>query len=580
MRKILFIWCVCILAFFDTQGAATTFSFTGSAFSNAYTKGQNITISIPYTADGAFNAGNAFTVQLSNSSGSFASPVTIGTMSATAASGTLTFTTSAPLLTIPSGTADGSGYRIRIISSSPSLTSTNDNGFNIYISSCPQTPTKPSPFPASGSSNLGVSSGTTTTTGAMPSSAGNYILPSGSTSHTINTGNVGNAVAIYVQSGQTLSINYSYNINGGGSLTIYVDQGGTLNLNFPTGGGNTLNGGNFYIFGTLNLDIPAGIQNASNFYVVGSTASLVAPNKIYLTSSTGQFLVDGGSITTADIQINSVPAAEFCVKNFGCISAGDITLNNTANTFATADNFGYVYLSKSYTANPNQVLLNTSGLTPETCTGESSLNTKWCGANASCQARIKTSCSPSPATCAGAIALPITLTYFKAQKAEEGGVQIKWGTALEIALTYFRIERSTNGSDWTVVDKVDAKGGSKGSTYFTQDFAYSPGTNYYRLVTINTDGTEESTAVDVVNITTETLYFHVYPSPSDGNISVNVSDDFPSYTLEIVDLKGTPVKSFTVNAGVTSLTNVAKPGVYIAKLKLGHDMIVQRFVIQ
>lgn len=55
-------------------------------------------------------AGNVFTVQLSNASGSFASPVNIGTLTSTATSGSIT-------ATIPAGQTAGTGYRIRINSS-------------------------------------------------------------------------------------------------------------------------------------------------------------------------------------------------------------------------------------------------------------------------------------------------------------------------------------------------------------------------------------------------------------------------------------------------------------------------------
>jgi hypothetical protein len=68
---------------------------------------------LPYYVTGTFNAGNAFTVQLSDNTGSFATPVVIGTKAATG-SGTIS-------CTIPLGTPAGSGYKIRIVSSNPSI---------------------------------------------------------------------------------------------------------------------------------------------------------------------------------------------------------------------------------------------------------------------------------------------------------------------------------------------------------------------------------------------------------------------------------------------------------------------------
>ena len=81
---------------------------------------------LSYTAGGPnFGAGNTITGQLSDASGSFAAAVSIGSVSTTAAAnGTLG-------ITIPAA-ATGTGYRIRLVSSSPAITS-NDNGSSLTI---------------------------------------------------------------------------------------------------------------------------------------------------------------------------------------------------------------------------------------------------------------------------------------------------------------------------------------------------------------------------------------------------------------------------------------------------------------
>ena len=80
-------------------------------------------VSVSFSAPG-FNAGNVFTAQLSDATGSFANPVNIGTL--------LGNTSGLILATIPAGIATGSGYRIRVISSNPVVTGT-DNGLNLII---------------------------------------------------------------------------------------------------------------------------------------------------------------------------------------------------------------------------------------------------------------------------------------------------------------------------------------------------------------------------------------------------------------------------------------------------------------
>lgn len=76
-------------------------------------------INVPFTISGTFNAGNTYTAQLSDASGSFANPVSLGTLTGTAA-GTVNGT-------IPANTPFGTGYRVRIISSNPADTSTNNS---------------------------------------------------------------------------------------------------------------------------------------------------------------------------------------------------------------------------------------------------------------------------------------------------------------------------------------------------------------------------------------------------------------------------------------------------------------------
>ncbi|MCA4898613.1 MAG: hypothetical protein ING88_07505, partial [Cytophagales bacterium] len=98
----------------------TTNAITGSPFC----AGQ--TVSVPYTITGSYGGGNVFTAQLSNATGSFAAPTAIGTLTTTAA-GTIT-------ATIPLAQGAGTGYRIRVISSSPVINGTN-NGTDLTINS-------------------------------------------------------------------------------------------------------------------------------------------------------------------------------------------------------------------------------------------------------------------------------------------------------------------------------------------------------------------------------------------------------------------------------------------------------------
>ncbi|MCS6916304.1 MAG: fibronectin type III domain-containing protein [Chitinophagales bacterium] len=86
-------------------------------------------ISVPFTVSGTFNSGNVFSAQLSDHKGSFANPVVIGTLAGTG-SGTIS-------AVLPLGSKSGTKYRIRVVSSSPAVTGT-DNGKNLKINPKPK----------------------------------------------------------------------------------------------------------------------------------------------------------------------------------------------------------------------------------------------------------------------------------------------------------------------------------------------------------------------------------------------------------------------------------------------------------
>jgi hypothetical protein len=79
---------------------------------------------LAYHATGTYNNGNVFTVQMSDINGSFASPVAIGSLVSTASS--------TIKCTIPTHVQDGSGYKIRVVSSDPQVTGiTSDTVFSL-----------------------------------------------------------------------------------------------------------------------------------------------------------------------------------------------------------------------------------------------------------------------------------------------------------------------------------------------------------------------------------------------------------------------------------------------------------------
>ena len=135
------------LDFWTQQEFASTFNGTYDRWATQWAKvsiplPNSITISslpsltlcankaynLPFTIAGTYNAGNQFVAQISDNAGSFTSPLGIGTLTSIAA-GSISGT-------VPNSvTPGGVGYKLRVVSTNPVLTSTNE--YNVTI--IPQT---------------------------------------------------------------------------------------------------------------------------------------------------------------------------------------------------------------------------------------------------------------------------------------------------------------------------------------------------------------------------------------------------------------------------------------------------------
>ncbi len=107
-----------------TVASIFTSAVSGSPF--CVPAAQTVAVAIPFTSSGAtFNGANTFTAQLSNATGSFAAPVSIGTLQTGSTSGTIN-------AQLPAGLASGTAYRIRVVSDMPALIG-SDNGTNLVV---------------------------------------------------------------------------------------------------------------------------------------------------------------------------------------------------------------------------------------------------------------------------------------------------------------------------------------------------------------------------------------------------------------------------------------------------------------
>ena len=267
------------------NAAPVAASIQTGTVSGSYCAGTSV--SVPFTAV-SFTAGNVFTAQLSNASGSFGSPVALGTL-AGIASGTI-----AGLL--PVGTAAGTGYRIRVVGSQPA-TAGADNGSNLAVT-------------AFGLNTWLGTAGTdwfdpaNWSCGQVPTSTSTVVIPGGSANYPLLGAGTPAATHLTVAPGAALTLT--------GTLTLLGNLTNNGILNVSTGtlvcagtAAQTLSGGPLRLR-NLTVNNPAGVtlQTALGLrqvltLVAGNLAS--AGNLTLESDATGTAMVvnpaGGGTVT-------------------------------------------------------------------------------------------------------------------------------------------------------------------------------------------------------------------------------------------------------------------------------------------
>lgn len=141
--------------------------------------------------------------------------------------------------------------------------------------------------------------------------------------------------------------------------------------------------------------------------------------------------------------------------------------------------------------------------------------------------RLGTCTSPSITCPVTSSPLPIKLFNLTANE-QDGQIQVAWQTLQEINTDYFLVERSNNVRDFEVIAKVKAAGNTDNTlSYSITDTEPFANNNYYRLRTVDSDGTSEYSKI----------------------ISVAVNDDKPK--ISVIN----PVENKTIDLSIANIDN-------------------------
>ncbi len=293
--------------------------------------------------------------------------------------------------------------------------------------------------------------GTNWSTGSTPSGAGTDITVSADP--TISTTEVIGSIT----DGNAVA----YTILGTGNLSVGA-SGTPKNMTFNNSGSIAISsGGVLEIWGDLN------VNNNLALTVVGS---LIVHGNINMNNNATVTVTGGGVVTVAG-NLTGQQNTHLSVSGSGSTIAvtGALSLGSGTSSIATA------------------------------------LGGKISAASCSC-----TGCSLG-FDCS---VVPITLLFFKGTALKEEAV-LNWATSSEINFDYFLLERSSTGTQFAELARVQGSGNSN----TRKDYSFTDrdpfiGNSFYRITSVDFDGYTQvfNNNVVRVNVAAE-KQFHVYPNP-------------------------------------------------------------------
>jgi hypothetical protein len=169
--------------------------------------------------------------------------------------------------------------------------------------------------------------------------------------------------------------------------------------------------------------------------------------------------------------------------------------------------------------------------------------------------------------------LPVNFANVNA-KQTGSNVAVSWSNLTESDINYYIVERSTDGSNFAAIGKVQPKG----NDYRNQDYSFTDATpnqtNYYRIKAVEFNSNVKSSVVLKINNGKSNKEISVYPNPVQNKVVTLHSNNISagSYSVQLLDANGQQVFLKTMNLQAGSLSQRlelpagTRPGTYMLKI--------------
>lgn len=144
------------------------------------------------------------------------------------------------------------------------------------------------------------------------------------------------------------------------------------------------------------------------------------------------------------------------------------------------------------------------------------------------------------------VVLPLIINQFNGSYTD-GFIQLGWNTYSEINIDHFNIERSTDGTNFRQIGKINAISGELNSNtnYTYLDITAQRGTMYYRLALVDINGNYTYSKVIMVAVDLKGIsVMIVYPNPFSKRVQIRVnSDKAEKVVINIINNSGVLMSS-------------------------------------
>jgi hypothetical protein len=182
--------------------------------------------------------------------------------------------------------------------------------------------------------------------------------------------------------------------------------------------------------------------------------------------------------------------------------------------------------------------------------------------------------------------LPVTLSSFTAKPTTDNKVSLAWVTSSESVNKGFSIERQEEGNGkFQSLGFIPSKaeGGNSQTTlaYSFKDMTPKKGTNMYRLVQEDLDGTKTYSEVRIVKLNNQSVSM-VFPNPSNGSVNISRTADGKKMNIQVIDQSGKIIRQVNNITDANYKLNIPQSGIYSIKMTYPEtgEQSIQRVVVQ